>query len=301
MGSPAPDATITRDACPICGGAAVLLGVRRSGFSGREFGLSRCADCRYAFVRNPRTDFAELYDADYYAGRGADALVDYDAEMTDRRTVRTYEWRGVTRIVGSLVDLDPSTRWLDYGCGLGGLVHHVDAHVGCSIVGFEDGYAADRMAADGVPHVVRDDLPGLTASFDVVTAIEMLEHALDPVAVLRDIHALLKPGGVLFLTTGNAEPHSRDLTRWSYTAVPDVHIGFFEPTTLATALERAGFEVLWPGSVDGLDDVIRFKVLKTCHLHRASTLERLLPWGVITKVVDSRHRVSAMPAGRRPA
>ncbi len=301
MGSPAADATIARDACPICGGAPVPLGVRRSGFSGREFALARCAHCRYAFVRNPRTDFAELYDADYYAGRGADALVDYDAEMTDLRTVRTYEWRGITRIVGGLVDLDPGTRWLDYGCGLGGLVRHVDEHVGCSIVGFEDGYAADRMAAAGVPHVVRDELPGLASSFDVITAIEMLEHTLDPVAVLRDIHGLLKPGGVLFLTTGNAEPHRRDLTRWSYTAVPDVHIGFFEPATLAAALERAGFEVLWPGSVDGLDDVIRFKVLKTCHVQRASTAERLLPWGAITKVVDSRHRVSAMPAGRRPA
>jgi SAM-dependent methyltransferase len=300
MESPAPASTTIRDDCPVCGGATQRIGYRRSEYSGGEFALLRCADCQYAFVRNPRTDFADLYDTEYYAGRGADALVDYEAEMTDPRTVRVYEWRGITRIVGGLVDLDSDTRWLDYGCGLGGLVRHVDEHEGCSIFGFEEGYAADRMAVGGVPHVGKAEFPALASSFDVITAIEMLEHTLDPVAVLREIHGLLKPGGALFLTTGNAEPHRRDLTRWSYTAVPDVHIGFFEPATLARALEIAGFEVLWPGSVDGLDDVIRFKVLKTLRVRRMSAAEQLLPWGAITKVVDRRHQVSAMPAGRRP-
>ena len=300
MESTAPGETSIRDACPVCGGAAQPIGLRRSDFSGGAFALLRCADCQYAFVRNPRTDFADLYDAEYYAGRGADSLVDYDAEMTDPRTVRTYEWRGITRIVGSLVDLDAGTRWLDYGCGLGGLVRYVDEQVGCSIVGFEEGYAADRMAASGVPHVGKADLPALASSFDVITAIEMLEHTLDPVAELRAMRELLKPGGVLFLTTGNAAPHRHDLTHWSYTAVPDVHIGFFEPATLARALEAAGFEVRWPGYVDGLDDVIRFKVLKTLHVRRTSSAERLLPWGAVSKVVDRRHQVSAMPAGRRP-
>ena len=138
------------------------------------------------------------------------------------------------------------------------------------------------------------------ATFDVITAIEMLEHALDPIVVLREIRDLLKPGGVLVLTTGNAEPHSPDLTRWAYTSVPDVHVGFFEPATLASALERAGLEPLWPGWVEGYDDVIRFKVLKSLHIRHASIAERALPWRRIAHVVDSRHKVSAMPLARRP-
>jgi SAM-dependent methyltransferase len=284
----------------VCNSASVPAGIRRSTFSAGEFLLGRCVDCRYVFVQNPRVDFAALYDADYYAGRGADRAVDYYAEMTDPRTVRIYEWRGITRIVSDLVGLTPTTRWLDYGCGLGGLVRHVETQVGCSIVGFEEGYASDWMTSAGVPHVGRDDLPRLASTFDVVTAVEMLEHTLDPVAVLREIRDLLKPGGVLFLTTGNSEPHGPDLSRWSYTSVCDVHVGFFEPTTLARALERAGFEPVWPGWVDGLDDVIRFKVLKNLRVHRTSAAERILPWGPLTRIVDRRHHVSAMPAGHRP-
>ena len=137
-------------------------------------------------------------------------------------------------------------------------------------------------------------------SFDVVTAIEMIEHTLDPVAELRTIRDLLAPGGILFLTTGNAEPHAADLTRWSYTKVPDVHITFFEPDTLARALTEAGLEVRETGWTDGFEDVIRFKVLKSLRIHRRSSAERVLPWRALSHIVDRRHRVTAMPYGRRP-
>jgi SAM-dependent methyltransferase len=252
------------------------------------------------FVHDPCIDFASLYNADYYAGRGADPAVDYHGEMDDPRTVRVYEWRGVSRIISHLLDLAPATRWLDYGCGLGGLVTFVGERIGCSIVGFEEGYAAAWMATAGVPHIGREELADLRGTFDVVTAVEVLEHALDPVAVLREIRDSLKPGGILFLTTGNAEPHGPDITHWSYTAVPDVHVGFFEPASLAFAIERAGLEPVWAGSIDGLHDVIRFKVLKSLRIRRRSMVERSLPWRWISPIVDARHRVSAMPLARRP-
>ncbi len=298
--SPLPETRTLRSDCPLCGAPAEPAGVRRSRVSTDVFHLARCRECRYAFVRDPRIDFDAIYDADYYAGQGADPTVDYHAEMTDPRTVRVYEWRGITRIVAGLAGLDAGTRWLDYGSGLGGLVRYVGEHVGCQALGFEEGYAGRWMADAGIAHLTRADLAGSTATFDVVTAVELLEHALDPVAVLREIHDLLRPGGVLFLTTGNAAPHRSDITRWAYTSVPDVHVGFFEPPTLATALEHAGLEPLWPGWIDGLDDVIRFKVLKTMHVGRTSWPERRLPWRTIARAVDARHRVSAMPAARRP-
>ncbi len=53
------------------------------------------AGCRSSPI--PRVDFANLYDAEYYAGRGADSFVDYVDEMQNPRTVREYEWRGITR------------------------------------------------------------------------------------------------------------------------------------------------------------------------------------------------------------
>jgi SAM-dependent methyltransferase len=287
--------------CPICGGDALLVGEIVSPYSFRTFALARCSRCSYAFVLDPRTDFAELYDEKYYSGLGVDPLVDYEREMDDARTVRTYEWDGIVDIVSGLTELSRRTRWLDYGGGLGGLVRHVRDVVDCEIVGFEEGYAVERMRDRGIEHVNRAELDELDRSFDVVTAIEVLEHSVDPLEVLRDVLRVLAPGGVLFLTTGNAAPHRNRLARWSYAGVPDVHVGFFEPTTMAGALEAAGFEVLWPGFVPGFEQVIRYKVLKTARIHRRNIVERALPWGSVARMVDRRHHVTAMPAARRPS
>lgn len=298
--SASPEESIRARACPVCEGDALLVGGVPSRFSQRTFSLARCSNCAYTFVTDPRTDFSSIYDDAYYSGNGADPLVDYEREMDDPRTVRTYEWRGVVDAVASLTDLSARTRWLDYGGGLGGLVRHAREGIGCEIVGFDEGYGADRMRDRGIPNVSRTELDALDRSFDVVTAIEVIEHTLDPVGMLRDVRSVLAPGGIFFLTTGNAAPHRDDLSRWSYAGVPDVHVGFFEPSTLAYALEQAGLEVVWPGFVPGLDQIIRYKVLKTVRINRRNRLEALVPWRLAARVVDRRYRTSAMPAGRRP-
>ena len=80
--------------------------------------------------------------------------------------------------------------------------------------------------------------PTQAASFDVVTAIEVIEHTIDPLAELRTIRKLLRSGGLLFLTTGNAEPFASRLLRWPY-IVPEIHVSFFEPRTLEYAFASA--------------------------------------------------------------
>ena len=70
--------------------------------------------------------------------------------------------------------------------------------------------------------------------FDVVTAIEVVEHIPGPLDTMRQIASLLKPGGRLFLTTGNAAPHRDSFTSWKYVH-PDIHVAYFEPRTLTEA------------------------------------------------------------------
>jgi len=91
--------------------------------------------------------------------------------------------------------------------------------------------------------------------FDAVTMLDVLEHVLDPVATLRRAHALLRPGGALYV----AVPNQRSLL----TAVVDAyaraggpaadklllrlyvapHLHYFTPKTLPRAIETAGFRV----------------------------------------------------------
>jgi SAM-dependent methyltransferase len=60
-----------------------------------------------------------------------------------------------------------------------------------------------RLAYD-LCNVEVDDLPYPDASFDVVTFCEILEHlALNPVRALSEVHRVLRPGGVVIVTTPN--------------------------------------------------------------------------------------------------
>jgi SAM-dependent methyltransferase len=248
-------------------------------------------------VSDPRVDFASLYDVRYYRGEGADPSVDYAYEAAHvDRTVRRFEWQGVLDVVSSLVRVDPATRWLDYGCGTGGLVTYLRTKGVEHAVGFEDGWGAEFMRTRGAPPLTLDDLVSRPASFDVVTLIEVIEHTVDPVAELERVHRLLRPGGLCFLTTGNAEPFRDRFSDWGY-ALPDVHVSYFEPESLRVALERAGFSVTFPGYRDGWDDILRFKVMKGLHRKTSGPAARLVPWRILARSVDRRLRLSGHPVG----
>jgi SAM-dependent methyltransferase len=288
----------SRQPCPICDSSTDPLTTVRSDFSGIDFEFRQCPSCHLSFVANPRTDFAELYDAEYYAGRGADTFVDYINEMNSDDSVRFYEWQGICRAVSSLVKARPF-KWLDYGCGLGGLVRFARQSGMSEVYGFDEGYSADWMTQHGLPVLKESELIEHQGSFDVITAIEVIEHTVDPVGFMKQIATLLKPGGLFFLTTGNAQPHRDQLAKWSYVH-PDVHVSYFEPSTLECLYERCNLEPVRAGFVDGYDDIIRYKVLKTLRVKSRNRLEGLVPWSAASRIVDWRHRVTQQPLAVRP-
>ena len=289
--------------CKICGGQTELIGEKQGRLAGRAFVLLRCLTCRFAFVENPWLEYDKIYDAAYYEGRGADPLVDYHFELADpRATIRTYEWRGILEIVGGLAKLDASTRWLDFGCGNGGLVRHLRETLGCDAVGFEQGGIVPAARARGIPILEPRELAAREGSCDVVTAIEVLEHTADPLATLREIRRLLRPGGVFFYTTGNAAPQRDALLAWSY-FIPEIHISLYEPSSMEEALRRSGFEPRRVGRLPGWDKIVAFKVLKNLHVRRRRAVLDLVPWRWLAGAVDARYRLSEFPvayAGARP-
>jgi SAM-dependent methyltransferase len=293
--APVPDSA---DECPVCSAVTTSVGGVHSEFSRRDFALRRCDRCGLAFIADPRTDFAQLYDGAYYAGKGADPMVDYLEEMANPRTVREYEWRGITRLVEHVAH-SRDVKWLDYGCGLGGLVRYARSQGLSQVYGFDEGWAAEWAVAHDIPILDRNGLSQHEGAFDVVTAIEVIEHVPAPVGLMNHVAALLKPGGTFILTTGNAAPHRADLAAWSYVH-PDVHVSYFEPWTLTRLYGRAGLEPLALGFAPGHADIIRYKVLKTLRVRSKGIVERVVPWSMASRVVDHRHRVTAQPFARKP-
>jgi SAM-dependent methyltransferase len=287
--------TTTTQACAICGGIAKYIGSRAGNLDGRRFDYFQCPACLFSFVGNPRTDYAEIYSEAYYRGQGADPLVDYVDELENpKRTIRDYEWQGLLSIFREL--MPAGGRWLDFGCGAGGLVRNARL-AGFNAIGFEEGWGANAARSKKIPVVDAVGLDACAGGIDFVTAIEVVEHVHDPVSVLKQMRRLLRPGGILFLTTGNAEPWRGRLFEWSYASIPEVHISFYEPRTLEVALKMAGFRVEKGRFFSGYTGVVKYKMLKSLKIKRKHWYIDWLPWQMLTRMVDMKYRTSAQPYG----
>jgi SAM-dependent methyltransferase len=286
-------------ACRVCGAETHTIGSKTSAFSGSAYQLRQCPSCRYSSVDDPPTDYGSLYDEAYYRGNGADPLTDYESELSDPRTPRVHEWQGILRVVKKLTDVGPETRWLDLGCGLGGLVRHLRQHGVAGAIGSEDGYARTRALALGIPCLTSDELREHDGTFDVITSIEVIEHIVDPLPFLENVVRLLRPGGVFFFTTGNAQPQRDRLPSWPY-VIPEIHVSFFEPTTIERAFARVGLEPEHHGFVAGFDEIIRYKTVKNLPPRVGSAADRLVSWRWVARLIDRRYGVSAFPVGRKP-
>lgn len=79
---------------------------------------------------------------------------------------------------------------------------------------------ADVLATTECEYLIASDgtIPERAATFDFILSSQVLEHVSDPAVYLSECHRLLKPGGMLLLTThGTFEDHGcpYDFQRWT--------------------------------------------------------------------------------------
>jgi SAM-dependent methyltransferase len=139
-------------------------------------------------------------------------------------------------------------RYLDVGCGSGGALGVAQA-LGWQVTGVEVDEAAAAKARRFTSEIHVGDVlgaPFATGRFDVVTALHVLEHVPDPVAMLRCMIGWLAPGGLLIVEVPNAGGLGARLfgKAWSGLELPR-HLSHFSPESLTRAVEQAGGRVQW--------------------------------------------------------
>jgi len=283
--------------CPICASATLPAGVKAGSRTKRVFALRRCATCGFGFVANPWTEYDLIYDEAYYEGRGSDPMIDYSFEFqADNTSVRAYEWSGWDRLVHALKP--GRVKWLDFGCGCGTLVRYIASLKRDEIYGFDQGAWALKARQHGVPVLTETELSAHAGTFDVVTAVDVIEHVVEPLSMLAHCRQLLKPGGILFPITQNAGIVSREkMAAWRY-VLPEIHVSFFTADALARALRQTGFEPIPLPRNSGWRDILRARILKNLHVKRRNSLERLVPWTLATTLADSILKMGQLPIGR---
>jgi 2-polyprenyl-3-methyl-5-hydroxy-6-metoxy-1,4-benzoquinol methylase len=122
--------------------------------------------------------------------------------------LQSHRWRTAENSAGYLLPhLRPGLDLLDVGCGPGTITVDLAARVApgrtlgidVSADPLEEARAAAARAGSAVTFEVGDvyalDLPD--GSFDVVHAHQVLQHLTDPVAALREMARVCRPGGVI--------------------------------------------------------------------------------------------------------
>jgi len=147
-------------------------------------------------------------------------------------------------------------RLLDIGCG-GGLVAEPLARLGAAMVGVdatEPNIAVARLHAGQVGlaidyrHGSAEELARAGERFDVVLALEVIEHVADLSVFVQAMTALVEPGGLLILSTLNRTAKAFALAiigaeyvlGWLPRGTHDWR-KFRRPSELAGALRQQGF------------------------------------------------------------
>jgi 2-polyprenyl-3-methyl-5-hydroxy-6-metoxy-1,4-benzoquinol methylase len=223
--------------CNLCGRDTTRLLYVKQGMATRErFRIVQCRNCSLVYVnpRPSRSAVADLYDRVYFEQR-------FPGEDPARIRLGRVLARGLQSVLPP--DAREPLKWLDVGGGKGSVARgarelgFIVSLVDISAVAVSTARELGIESYRGEPTDCYFD----GKSYDVITALEVLEHCYDPKALICRIYELLRPGGVFFFTTGNADGIRLRRTRWAYFKEIPYHVYFYSSQTMDRYLRSAGF------------------------------------------------------------
>jgi 2-polyprenyl-3-methyl-5-hydroxy-6-metoxy-1,4-benzoquinol methylase len=198
-----------------------------------EVRVHRCARCGTIMA-----DVAfehEQYESDAY----------YSMKFKTKDEIDRYwgmRWRHVLAAIRRRTRPD---RLLDVGAGNGYFVHLARSEFGWDATGLEISEKETAFAASVLGTDLKVELLDEHAARDysTVTLFNVVEHVPDPLKLLEEAFAHVRPGGTVVVTTPNPsciQARVKGLQRWGMIQPPH-HINLFTRESLGALIERAGF------------------------------------------------------------
>lgn len=147
--------------------------------------------------------------------------------------------RALNAVMGPLLTQGNGARLLDVGCGAGNMIHHLSRYGRVKGIDIdarpvkkaqERGYDVDQFDATR-------PMPFEANSFEAVTALDVIEHNEDDLAILADAYRVLKPGGYLVITV------PAFMWLWTHNDDLNAHARRYTAGELRQKLAQTGFKV----------------------------------------------------------
>jgi SAM-dependent methyltransferase len=180
---------------------------------------------------------AQCYTHEFFSGG---SYADY---VADKPVLQ----RNFSRFIGVIRPHAPHGRLFEIGCAYGFFLELAQRY--WDVEGVDISQEATTYARREIGlHVTCGDfleLPLEADAYDLVVMWDTIEHLCDPAAHLAKIRHILKPGGVLALTTGDVGSlAARIQGRGWRLYYPPHHLHYFSRRTLRSLLARQGLEMV---------------------------------------------------------
>ena len=238
--------------------------------------IVKCKGCGLLYV-NPRLvekECREMYQPESYFKNKNVLLYGYDDYVKEEFLYREL----FSRRLDALERFKPGGEILDVGCAAGFFLDVAQKRRwrtrGVELSAYASSYAREQFKLDVFTGML-DEAKFPPASFDVVVMDDVIEHVPDPLAVMREVHRILKPGGIYSLNTPNAGGWLRKVMRRKWFHFKEDHLFYFSHATMDRALRSAGFK---PLQIKASGKVVTLRYLVGRMNHYSRRLARFLDW-----------------------
>ena len=217
----------------------------------KGFNIVKCKKCGLIYV-NPRlkeNKLHQIYNKEYFSNEAFNGselpFYGYHKYLEEKVYIQaTFNKR--LKIINKFCR---KGRLLDIGCAFGFFLE-LAGNNGWDVQGIEISEHAYNYAKNvlklPVLNKTLEEAGFKKNSFDVVTLFDVIEHMPDPKSTLKGIRKILKPNGLLVVTTPDIGSITAKILGKNWEEIRRVreHIYFFSEYTLKKILESLNFEVL---------------------------------------------------------
>jgi len=220
--------------CNVCASNAGNFYQKVNGFD-----IYRCKACKLLWADGVSPDMVQaFYDKTYFNSSSKMGYSDYLSDERNHRENARY----VIDTANKFRNLE-GLRVLDIGCAFGFLLDEIRMMKNCEIYGIEvSNYAfehARKLVGANIHNCELSDCRFEPESFDIVFLLGTIEHLISPRRMLEDIHKIMRPGGLLVVTTldtAGVFPF--------YSLKPPEHLVYFNHSNFSRLLKKSGYNVL---------------------------------------------------------